>query len=281
MRAGIKMSREEVPEVRDQERRESYLENVNAQRRRLMKRRMEMRDDHRKPSGGIMQSWRGEGKAEGFRVSIMYEIKSSKNIVMSPVKMHKVGERYILTINRFGVWAKHSAVLISSIYSLYSQCIINTYNLHNLTKWYILEMSAHFYRIISPSLPHFHLLVQCEDSWINYVNYAQLIPSHSPAESWERPPTDVQGRALCLTMSVGFSNKARCSSCQTNARQLEDTWDYYNGQHRKESRRPPSLELLTVNMQRIARLPVQLSGHALGGKARLLSLIPIKSCDFA
>lgn len=56
MRAGIKMSREEVPEVRDQERRESYLENVNAQRRRLMKRRMEMRDDHRKPSGGIMQS---------------------------------------------------------------------------------------------------------------------------------------------------------------------------------------------------------------------------------
>lgn len=64
----------------------------------------------------------------------MYEIKSSKNIVMSPVKMHKVGERYILTINRFGVWAKHSAVLISSIYSLYSQCIINTYNLHNLTK---------------------------------------------------------------------------------------------------------------------------------------------------
>lgn len=129
-------------------------------------------------------------------------------------------------------------------------------------------------------------------NWPNMRAHTQLVHSNSPSSDQK------DHRLMCEPLhwdtSQRYYTSARFSvsetktcwgSCHTNAGPLEDLWGGGLLQWLPPKNRIQeafvSRSISSINMQRTARLPVRLSSHALRGNARLLSLIPIKSCDFA
>lgn len=128
-------------------------------------------------------------------------------------------------------------------------------------------------------------------NWPNMRAHTQLVHSNSPSSDQKdhrlmcEPLHWDTSRRYYTSARFSVSETKTCwGSCHTNAGPLEDLWGgllQWLPPKNRIQEAFVSRSISSINMQRTARLPVRLSSHALRGNARLLSLIPIKSCDFA
>lgn len=111
-------------------------------------------------------------------------------------------------------------------------------------------------------------------------------PKKEKAPEWcASQCTDRHRHRLCIIICQLISMFEKQRRAQTPVMLMQGPWRT-QGTFRMATREnnPESLLQLfcfAISMQRITCLPVQLSSHALRGSTRLLSTIPIKSCDFA
>lgn len=141
-------------------------------------------------------------------------------------------------------------------------------------RWYI-SVPANW-RKFHASTTHIHAVISVQFSFSG--------PKKEKATEWCASQCTDRHR-LCIIICQLISMFEKQRRAQTPVMLMQGHWRT-QGTFRMATREnnPESLLQLfcfAISMQRITCLPVQLSSHALRGSKRLLSTIPIKSCDFA